>query len=287
LHESWDAAGSIAVCEDGKLVGLIRIEDVLAGPKEARAADLMDADPPIVAPGWDQEAAAWTAVHRGESTLAVVDEEGRFAGLVPADRLLAVLLAEHDEDLARLGGFLKGASLARMTSRERVAKRFWHRLPWLMIGLAGAFAAAGIVGSFERQLEDNVILAFFLPGVIYMADAVGTQTETLIVRGLSVGIPIREVVRREVLTGLLVGTAVAVVFIPVALWRWGESDVVTAVAIALFAACSTATGVAMALPWALHRLGLDPAFGSGPLATVIQDLLSVLIYFAVAVNLVH
>lgn len=119
-----------------------------------------------------------------------------------------------------------------------------------------------------------------------MADEVGTQTETLVVRGLSVGIPIREVARREIFTGILVGLATALIFLPVALWRWGEEDVVAAVAIARFAACSIATAVAMLLPWALHRMGRDPAFGSGPLATVVQDLLSVLIYFIVAVNIV-
>jgi magnesium transporter len=62
--------------------------------------------------------------------------------------------------------------------------------------------------------------------------------------------------------------------------------VVLTVALALLVACSIATIVAMALPWLLHRFGLDPAYGSGPLATVIQDLLSVLIYMVIAVNLV-
>ena len=164
-------------------------------------------------------------------------------------------------------------------------RRLWHRLPWLVFGLAGAFLAADIVSSFQHQLEENVILAFFLPGIVYMADAVGTQTETLIVRGLSVGVSIREVVRQELLTGLLVGLALALAFVPVAMWRWGDGDIVVAVALALFTACSIATLIAMSLPWLLHHLGKDPAFGSGPLATVIQDLLSVLIYFIIAVNL--
>jgi magnesium transporter len=286
LDREFDSAIAIAVCRGKELVGIIKLETLLSAPREAKAADLMDRDPPVVAPGTDQEAAAWTAIHRGESTLAVVDEQRRFVGLIPPERLLQVLLEEHDEDMARLGGFLKGASSARLASREPIARRFWHRVPWLMLGLVGAFAAAGIVGSFESELQENVILAFFLPGVVYMADAVGTQTETLVVRGLSVGVPIGEVVRREILTGLLVGIALALAFVPVALWRWGKGDVVVAVAISLFAACSIATGVAMLLPWALHRLGRDPAFGSGPLATVIQDLLSVLIYFVVAVTIV-
>ena len=223
----------------------------------------------------------------GESTLAVVDNKGRFVGLVPPDRLLSILLAEHDEDMARLDGFLKGASSAQLASREPISKRFWHRLPWLIVGLAGAFAAADIVGAFERQLQEKVILAFFVPGIVYMAGAVGTQTVTLVVRGLSIGITVREVVKREVITGFCVALALALVTAPVALWRWGEPDVAVAVALALFAACSLSTLVALVLPWVLQRMGTDPAFGSGPVATVIQDLLSVLIYFTVAVNLVR
>jgi magnesium transporter len=90
------------------------------------------------------------------------------------------------------------------------------------------------------------------------------------------------VVRREVYTGLLVGVTLAAVFFPIGLWRWGDASMVTAVALAILAACATASAVALTLPWLLNRLGLDPAFGSGPLATVIQDLLSVIIYLRIA-----
>lgn len=232
----------------------------------------------------DQEVAAWQAAQRGEPVLAVAGDQGRFLGLIPPERMLAVLLWEHDEDMARLGGFVHDAAEARRASREPVLRRFWHRLPWLIVGLCGALLATEIVGSFEERLRSNIALAFFIPGIVYMADAVGTQTETLIIRGLSVGVRIGEVVRRELLTGLLVGLAISVAFLPVALWRW-EKDVAVATALALLAACATATLVAMALPWLLSRVGRDPAYGSGPLATVIQDLASILIYFAIAVPL--
>lgn len=283
--QRFDSVVSVAICDDGRLVGLLSVEELCAAAGDARAADVMDLDPPVVAPSTDQEIAAWQAVRRGENTLAVVDEQGRFAGLVSPGRLLTVLLWEHEEDMARLGGFLQDSAAARASSEELISRRFLHRLPWLLLGLVGALAAAAIVGAFERQLEENVILVFFIPGIVYMADAVGTQTETLIIRGLSVGIPIRHVVRREILTGLLVGLALSLAFFPVALWRWDEQDVALAVSLSLFAACSTATLVAMVLPWFLTRLGKDPAFGSGPLATVIQDLLSILIYFAIALPL--
>jgi len=64
--------------------------------------------------------------------------------------LLAVLLHEHDEDLARLGGFLRDSSMARTASEEPVVKRFWHRVPWLLVGLLGALLAADIVGAYEQ-----------------------------------------------------------------------------------------------------------------------------------------
>jgi magnesium transporter len=273
---------AVAVCDDGRLVGLVRLEDLFAAPRDATAAELVDRDAVVVAATIDREVAVQRAVHRGRATLAVVDDAGRFLGLVPPAEVLAVLAAERDEDLARLSGFIHDVEAARHASVESVGRRFRHRLPWLLVGLVGAVASADLVGSFKGQLERNVILAFFIPGVVYMADAVGTQTETLVVRGLSIGVGIGQVAVRELLTGLLVGITVAVAFLPVGLWRWGEGDVVVAVALSLLAACSMATLIAMALPWLLHRLGRDPAFGSGPLATVLQDLLSVLIYLGIA-----
>jgi magnesium transporter len=138
--------------------------------------------------------------------------------------------------------------------------------------------AADLVGWFEAQLRLQVMLAFFLPGIVYPADAVGTQTETVIVRGLSVGVHLRRVVGRELLTGLVIGVALGLIALPLVWWRWGEGALAVGVALSLLAACSTATLAAMSLPWLLDRLGLDPAFGSGPLATVVQDLLSIVIY---------
>lgn len=284
--QRFETATGIAVCEGPRLVGVISIERLLAGPPDALARDVMDPDPAVVAPGVDQEVAAWKAVQRGESSLAVADERGAFVGFIPPQRLLAVLLQEHQEDMARLGGYLQDTSTARTATLEPVKRRFWHRIPWLIVGLVGAILAAEIVGSFEDQLRRNVTLAFFVPGVVYLADAVGTQTEALVIRGLSVGVAIGDVLRREVATGLLIGLALGAVFFPIGLVRWGERDVALAVSVALLAACSVATLVAMALPWLFQKLGTDPAFGSGPLATVLQDLLSILIYFLVALSLV-
>ncbi|MFM9884219.1 MAG: magnesium transporter [Burkholderiales bacterium] len=285
LGRQFERATHIVVCEGPKFAGILRMEDFFAAPTEASVASLMDRDAPTVAIGVDQEVAAWRAVQHGESALAVVDRSGRFAGLIPPDRLLEVMLIEHDEDVSRYGGFLAGTSIARLASEEPVQRRFLHRMPWLLLGLAAALLAADIVGWFEGTLQKHLIFAFFIPSIVYLADAVGTQTETLVVRGLSVGVPIRRIVRNELYTGAAVGVALAVIAYPLIWWRWGDVNVAIVVALALLAACSTATIVAMTLPWLLDRLHLDPAFGSGPLATVIQDLLSIIIYFGLVVAL--
>lgn len=274
----FECAGVAVVCENDRLKGLIRIEDLLAAPDHALARDIMDPDPPVVAPGVDQERVAWKAVQHGESTIAVVDGQGVFQGIIPAHRLLAVLLWEHEEDMARLSG----TATAQSATVEPTFRRLWHRAPWLLVGLFGALLASDLVGVFAADLEASLVLAFFLPGIVYLADAVGTQTETLIVRGLSVGVSIRQIVYRESATGLLLGLGMALLAFPFSLWRWGQWDLAWTVSLSLLAACGIATVVAMILPWSLSKLGVDPAFGSGPLATVIQDLLSIAIYFGVA-----
>ena len=283
--ESFESAVHLAVLDQGKLVGIVSIEALLAADREQPIEAVMDADPPVVAPGVDQEVVAWIMCNRGEASLGVVDSEGGFQGLIPPDRMLSVLLAEHDEDLARIGGFLSGSGQARRAAEESVRRRLYHRLPWLLLGLIGAMASAVVVGAFEEQLETAVLLAFFLPAVVYMADAVGTQTEAVLIRGLSVGVTVRAVAARELVTGAITGVLIGAAFLPFVLIGWGDEGVAAAVALALFACCSIATAVAMALPWLFQRLGADPAFGSGPLATVLQDLLSIAVYLAIAVQL--
>ena len=161
-------------------------------------------------------------------------------------------------------------------------RRLWHRIPWLVLGLAGAMLSTGVVASFETELRDEVLLAFFLPAVVYMADAVGTQTEAVVIRGMSLGVPIRRIAARELLTGLVIGvlSRSASSSSPSRCGRSPPSRSSFALAPGQHA---LATAVAMALPYLLARFGRDPAFGSGPLATVVQDLLSIVAYFTIAV----
>jgi magnesium transporter len=284
--EEFESVHEVAVCENNRLLGIVAIKALLRAEDETPLREIMDPEPPVVAPGFNRERAAWKAVQHGETSLAVVDENGAFRGLVPPHRLLGVLLHEHDEDMARLGGFLRGAEEARTSAEEDIPRRFFHRLPWLAVGLVGALLAAAMLDRFEAQLEDHILLAFFIPGIVYMADATGTQTEFLVVRGLSLGVVLRRVMVKEIVTGALVGLALALAFFPLGALAWGDTEVAVVVSITLFAVALMATLIGVVLPWLLARLESDPAFGSGPLAAVVQHLLAIIIYVAVALLII-
>ena len=281
----YDSTAVVALCDGPFLRGLVPIERILAAPDDTELREIADTEPPVVRSGVDQEAAAWQAVQHGAGSLAVVGPDGSFVGVVPPARLLEVLLREHDEDMARIGGYLRSSSLARNAAEERVWRRFVHRAPWLLIGLVGAMLSIGIVSAFEARLERNVALAFFVPAVVYIADAVGTQTEALVIRALAVDVPVRRLLRREAITGVFLGLALAVIMFPYSL-IYGNVAVASSVALAMLAASALATLLAMGLPWLFNRFGRDPAFGSGPVATIAQDLVSIALYLGIASALV-
>lgn len=277
------AGADVVVLDGGRPVGIVALERLLAADAEQSVGDLARQSGPgvVVTADTDQETAARLMASSGQRSLVVVDAAGGLVGLVAADRMLGVLVAEHDSDMARLGGYMAGTERARGAAEEPVGQRLWHRLPWLLVGVLGAMGSAVVVGAFDAQLEANVVVAFFVPAIVYMADAVGTQTETVLIRALAAGVSTRAIVARETITGVVMGTVVGSTFFAFVALGWGDVDVAVAVGIALVASCSMATLVAMALPSIFQSLGRDPAFGSGPLATVVQDVLSIVAYFAV------
>jgi magnesium transporter len=115
-----------------------------------------------------------------------------------------------------------------------------------------------------------------------LTDAVGTQTEAIAVRGLSLRrYPLARILLTEALTGGLIGLVLGLLaFVGIAA-VFGNLVMGLGVGLSLFAAGAVASSIGLLLPWMLSRLGLDPAFGSGPVATIIQDVLTIIIYFAV------
>lgn len=278
----FDYAGTVYVLDSrGRLDGYVPITALFAARPQTPLSDLLQPPPPAAHPETDQEHVASLAIRHNVTAAPIVDAQRRFLGVVPPQALLEVLRHEHIEDLHRLAGIRHENMRARHAIEAPPLRRARDRLPWLLAGLAGTALATLVMASFEHALQANIAIAFFVPGIVYIADAIGTQTETIAVRGLSLShAPFATVVGGEARTGAIIGFTLAVcVFLPV--WWWfSDMRLAAAVAVALFTAGTAATTIGVVFPWVLAHLGRDPAYGSGPLATIVQDVLSLVIYFA-------
>ncbi|MDH4324681.1 MAG: magnesium transporter [Betaproteobacteria bacterium] len=272
----------LATDEHGRLVGAAPLARVIALEPDAPLDKVLQRDFPHVRPNSDQERAASLALHHGVDALPVVDAEGCVLGVMPSQAIMQVLRREHVEDLHVLAGIQRETSQARHAIEDPPMRRVRHRLPWLLAGLGGAAVATAAMAGFEATLKAHVAVAFFVPAIVYLADAIGTQSEAVAVRGLSLTRSgIANLLGGELRTGMAIGTVLGVLsFLPV--WFFfGSLRLAAAVTVAIFAAGTVAAALGLALPWWLARLGRDPAMGSGPLATVVQDILSLLVYLGV------
>jgi magnesium transporter len=270
------------VDEAGRLLGAFPVGRLLTLQGGVTLREAMDSAFPRVGAEADQEHAASLALHHGVDALPVVDREGRLAGVMPTQALLQVLRREHVEDLHRLAGIRRETAQARHAIEDPPLRRVRHRLPWLLVGLAGSAFATAAMAAMEAKLQANVAIAFFVPALVYLADAIGTQTETVAVRGLSLTrAGLAPLLAGEVRTGMLIGAILGLLsFAPIWL-AFGDGRLAAAVAASIVVAGTVANGVGLLFPWLLQRLGYDPAYGTGPGSTVIQDVCTILVYFMV------
>ncbi|MBH0179836.1 MAG: magnesium transporter [Nitrospira sp.] len=281
---TWDEVGHIYLVDDqAALVGQVPIERLLQAKEQTYLTELEGSPPIEVFPGDEAETVALRAVERHDADVAVIDNRRRLLGAIPIGRLLALLHEEHVDNFLRMGGVSRMDHLHLSLTVQQILTAVRARLPWLMVGLGGGFLAGGVASAFEASLKREVALAFFLPLVVYMADAVGTQTETVLVRRLAYGeVSLWEQLARESVIGASIGVIIAVVASG-GLWLWsGHPALAIVVGTSLGMTAIIATIMASLLPMGLARLGADPALASGPVATVVQDILSVGIYLMIA-----
>lgn len=167
--------------------------------------------------------------------------------------------------------------------KERISLLIEHRIPWLIVGLIGGIAAAIFTSQFEKVLARNLSLAYFIPVIVYMADAIGTQTEAVYVRNLT-----REKIHffkylfKEILLGLFLGVIFGICLGVFALIWFKSASIALTVGFAMFASMATAPAIALIVPTILQKEHKDPALGAGPFTTAVQDLISISIYFLIA-----
>lgn len=283
----WQGASVVWVVDaERRPRGGVPLATLLAADDDTPVAELLLPAPPV--PETETvNRAALHAVRHQMGAVPVADAQGRLAGALPPELLLRSLRDTQLASLHRLAGIL-AVPKAEQAIEEPPTRQARHRLPWLLVGLAGSALATAVMARYERVLEGTVAVSFFVPGLVYLADAIGTQTETLVVRALThVHRPFSHLLVLELGTGVLLGAGLGLACLPVIWLAFGSLELALAVAATLIVSGGIATTIGIALPWGLSRAGRDPALGSGPVATVIQDVLTLVVYFLFARALVH
>lgn len=265
------------------LVGVVSIKEVFRLPKSAKISSVMISNPVSVRPSTDQERAAMLAVKHNIKNVPVVDKNGLFLGAVTSDVIFDVLHQEGIEDVLRSEGILKNYSVSGFLA-TKTSDHFKKRLPWLLVGLLGGMFAAFVVGFFEQTLSQIILLAAFIPAVVYMADAVGSQTQTLFVRTLSLPdkVKIKSYLKKESTISFLLAVFLGLIAFILVFWWWRDFRISLIIGFSFVLTIFIAALSGIFFPWLFFRLKLDPAIASGPLSTVVRDIFSILVYFLVA-----
>jgi magnesium transporter len=285
--QQFECADTIFVTDaEGRLEGIVRINDLLAN-SERPIGEIMEPQHEAVRSEDDQEQIAVLAMQLNMIAVPVVDNDERLIGAVPPEALFRILRAEHMEDLQRLAGIAPHARGPAVALRAPLFDRFRRRLPWLVFGLFASSIITFVMVGFEQVLSTNVAVAFFVPALVYIAGAIGTQAVSVAVQGLSTeNISIKALLQDELVIGIAIGASLGLISSILVFVAFGDSMLSLAVGLAVLTGGTVSAVVGFGLPWIFKHFDFDPALGSGPICTIIQDVSSLLIYFVLVGALV-
>lgn len=281
---TWDDAHHIYVVDkEDRLEGIVALPDLVSAHPGNLIGTLAKPPSATLQPHQDQEASIFIAVKNNLDAVPVIDEQQRLLGVVTAKAIIGVMHQEHIEDsLLSVGLRGKKTDIVRLAN-QRLNLVLASRTPWLLIGAILGVGLGFVASLFEHSLERAIALAYFIPVVAYVADSVGTQSEAITVRALSMlKLNYKKYLFREMLTGLLIGIILGALCGAGAFIISMSLEIGLVVALSLVASCTLAALIASSIPIFFKHIGKDPALGSGPLSTILQDLASIVIYFICA-----
>lgn len=265
-----------------ELIGVFSVKEVFRSPEQTKVREIMEKEVIKVRPHTDQEKIAILALKNNLKSIPVVDKNNKFLGIVPSDIILNVLYSENVEDFLKMAGI---NSPLQKISKGSSLYLFKIRIPWLVLGLLGGILGAILITFFEAPLKENFILASFIPLILYMSGAVGNQTEILLIRNmvLDTKINISKYFFREIKVSFLISLILTFLLFSISMIFFSAPyNIAIILGSSLFISIFVAVSVGVFMPYILNKFRKDPAVGSGPFSTILRDILSLVIYFAVA-----
>ncbi len=282
LGEQVEAVFYLYVVDrNGRLEGVVPIRRLVAAPPDRRLEAIMMPDPVSVPPEATQERVANVVARYNLLAVPVTDADGRLLGIITVDDVIDVIQEEATQDMYRLAG---------LDEEDRVfspmATSVRKRIPWTAINLGTAFMSASVVGLFEGTIARNATLAVFMPVVAGLGGNVGSQTLTVITRGIALGEFEFErtfrVILKNMFIGMTLGAGVGVLAAGIA-WLWKSDPAIGLVLfLAMVANMAMAGIVGASVPVVLKRLKKDPALGGSVLITALTDSFGFLCFLGLA-----
>ncbi|HHX0187343.1 TPA: magnesium transporter [Staphylococcus aureus] len=269
--------------DDGKLVGVLSLRDLIVAENDAYIEDIMNERVISVNVADDQEDVAQVMRDYDFMAVPVIDYQEHLLGIITIDDILDVMDEEASEDYSRLAGVSDIDS-----TNDSIIKTALKRLPWLIILTFLGMITATILGRFEKTLENVALLAAFIPIISGMSGNSGTQSLAVSVRNITTG-EINEqskfrIALREAGSGVLSGVVCSTILFTIIVAIYHQPLLALIVAGSLTCAMTVGTFVGSMIPLLMNKLNIDPAVASGPFITTINDIISMLIYFGLATS---
>ena len=270
------------VNNERELIGFVSLRDLLVEPSGSKIENVMHKNVISARVDEDKEIVAKRISDYDFLAIPIVDEGDRLIGIVTVDDVVDVVIEESTEDIYKYGAV--GGYIDYMKSN--MFQMAQQRVVWLLILIFVGFIAAWVIETNSMQLKTVVALSFFIPLLLGAGGNAGTQSSTVIIRGMATGgIKITDLIvimKRELGVGVIIGTFLAGVVSFGALWFNQDPRVGVTVGLAMIVTVTLATTLGAFLPILFKRLKLDPALMSGPFITSIVDIVSLLVYFRIA-----
>jgi magnesium transporter len=267
-----------------RLVGVSSLRQLVVVPSETPLKNFMTTQVISVRTDTDQEEVAKIVARYDILAVPVVDEFNQLLGIVTVDDVIDIFREEATEDILRMAG-----AGEEFVETQTVLRSTRIRLPWLFASCIGGIVAFFIIGRFEASLNKFAYLAAFIPVIMGMGGNIGTQSSTIVVRGLATGrIATRNfwsVVLKELSIGLILGLVYGMLIGTVAEIRFSSIALAISVALAVLSSMSVAALVGSLVPLVFAKAKIDPAVATGPFVTTSIDIISVYCYFAIATAL--
>ena len=269
--------------DDRTLIGYLPIKDLLLADEDKRIKDIMDQTLICVHTHDDKEQVARDMSHYDFAAMPVVDDEGRLVGIVTFDDAIDVLQDEVTEDIERMAAIAPNEESYFKTSDIKHAR---NRIVWLVVLMLSAAITGTILTRYEEACSSIPLLVAFIPMLMSTGGNCGSQSSTMIIRGMSLDeIKLKDffrVVWTEFRVSVLIGVVLSVVN-GIRIWIMnGDLRVATVVSLSVAGIVIVSQFIGCTLPMLAKRCKLDPAVMAAPLITTIVDAASILIYFSIA-----